>query len=85
MFNPDMFWAADWDGLYAFFARGHPPLMLQLLAINTIFMVLFIIRKATRPHAMRHTTSLIVQGMLIFANAAIAFQDYALPVLRGVL
>ncbi len=71
------FWAADWDGLYRILASGNPPLALQLLAVNTIFLVLYVMRRATMKHRMRNHTVQILQALLLVANIAVVFQDGA--------
>lgn len=71
------FWAADWDGLYRILATGNPPLAFQLLAVNTIFLVLYIVRRATTKHRMHNHTVQIVQALLLVANIAVVFQDGA--------
>ncbi len=72
----DLFYQARWHELYAFFAEGHPPLAVQLLVVNTIFFVVFILRRARGVRSMRAQTATTVQGFLIFANAVVLFQDY---------
>ena len=72
----DLFFRAPWGELYGFFGRGEPTLALQLLALNTVFFVLFIFRRMRGAHAMRMETATTVQSLLIFANALIMFQDY---------
>jgi|GEM_PF-1956450 len=73
----DLFWAADWDGLYRSLAKGNPPLALQILALNTIFLVIFIIRRTTSKNRMRNSTVEIIQLFLLVANIAILFQEDA--------
>lgn len=73
----NLFWAADWDGLYRFLMIGSPPLVLQLLAVNTIFFAVYIVRRATARHRMRDTTVYVVQGILVACNIAILFQNDA--------
>ena len=72
----DLFFQAQWDELYAFFAEGQPPLAIQLLVVNTIFFVVFIMRRARGARSLRAQTATTVQGLLIFANAVVLFQDY---------
>lgn len=72
-----LFWAADWDGLYRFLTFGSPPLALQLLVLNTVFLVFYIIRKATAKHRLRETTVYVVQGVLVACNMALLFQHDA--------
>jgi hypothetical protein len=79
MFNSDLIERARWDELYVFFTSGDPPLVLRLLVINTIFMVLLIIRSAKAKQPLRPTTTYIVQGLLIASNFAVAFQDVLMP------
>jgi hypothetical protein len=75
MFNQDLIYRARWDQLYLFFTDGYPPLVLKLLIINTIFLVLFIIRRAKATYPMRPTTAYAVQGLLIASNAMVMFHN----------
>ena len=72
----DLFYQARWGELHAFFAKGNPPLAAQLLVVNTIFFVVFIMRRARGARSLRAQTATTVQGLLIFANAMVLFQDY---------
>lgn len=74
MFDTDLIFQARWDQLYAFFADGNPPLALQLLLLNTIFMAFFFFRRATTKYHMRKNTAYFVQGLLIATNVLIMFQ-----------
>lgn len=49
-------------------------MMFRLLAINTIFLVLYAIRRAKAEHRMRQSTMIQVQGLLLLANCLILFQ-----------
>ena len=71
----ELFLLAQWDEIYAFFAKGDPPLAIQLLIVNTIFLIVMMIRRMRGAAPLRNDTFQIVQGLLIFANAAIVFQD----------
>ena len=71
------FWAGDWDGTYRILASGEPPLAFQLLAVNTIFLVIYILRRATTKHRMQSHTVQIVQALLLITNIAVVFQDGA--------
>ena len=79
----EMFESTHWYVVYNYLAGGHPPLILQLLVINTIFFVWFIIKRmrgqivAKNRHASFH-----VQELLIFSNALILMQDQYLPFLQ---
>lgn len=74
----DLFWSADWGGLYRAFAKGSPPLLVQLLALNTIVFTLYVVRGMTSKHRMRSTTREIVQALLILVNFVVIFQDQTL-------
>jgi hypothetical protein len=71
----DQFWQADWGEFYAFFAQGSPPLAIQILIINTIFFILWIIRRMRGARALRRQTSIAVQAILIGANTVILLQQ----------
>jgi hypothetical protein len=75
MFNLDLIYRARWDQLFSYFAGGYPPLILKLLVINTIFIVLFIIRRTTAKHKLRPNTAYAIQGVLIAANVATIFAN----------
>ena len=68
------FQQSDWDEVYAFLAQGSPPLAIQILIINTIFFMLWIVRRMRGVPALRRETSIAVQAILIIANLAILFQ-----------
>jgi hypothetical protein len=70
----DMLLQADWDELYTFFSQGSPPLAIQILLINTIFFILWIVRRMRGAPALRRGTSIAVQALLILANFAIVLQ-----------
>jgi hypothetical protein len=76
----DLFWAADWDGLYRTLAKGNPPLALQLLTLNTIFFIIYVMRKITSKHKLRSTTREVVQLILVLFNLAIVFQEDVLSI-----
>ncbi len=41
----ELFQRARWDQAYHFLESGDPPMILRLLAINTLFLVFYIIRR----------------------------------------
>ncbi len=59
----------------SFLESGDPPMILRLLAINTLFLVFYIIRRAKVEHRMRDSTVLQVQVLLVVANALILMQS----------
>lgn len=73
---------ARWDQLYDVLARGDPPMAVRILVLNTLFFILFAIRRSRGVHAMRRETAIRVQGLLIAANALVLFQDQILDFMR---
>ena len=71
----DLFLHAPWNELYAFFTKGQPPLVFQVLLLNTVFFALFMARRLRGARTMRHETAITVQSLLILANALIMFRD----------
>jgi hypothetical protein len=61
----DLLRQADWDEFYTFFTQGSPPLAIQILLINTIFFILWIVRRMRGAPALRRGTSIAVQALLI--------------------
>jgi len=66
---------ARWDELYAFFMKGTPPLIAQLMALNTVIFMLFMVRRMRGKRALRVETASLVQSLLLFANMLAIFQD----------
>ena len=56
-----------------FLVSGEPPLILRLLAINTIFLVIYVIRRARQEERMKEHSVYIVQAFLIAANVFVMF------------
>jgi hypothetical protein len=79
MLDPDLFYAAPWSELYRFFVAGNPPLVLQLLIINTAFLVFFVIRRLRRRAPVRSQGASIIQGLLIAVNATLMFAPQLVP------
>jgi len=69
-----LFMQAQWGEFYAFFAQGNPPLVVQILVLNTIFFMLWIVRRMRNAPALRPATANTVQVLLIGANILIIFQ-----------
>ena len=66
---------ARWDELFAFFMKGTPPLIAQLLALNTIVFMLFMVRRMRGKQALRVEMASLVQSLLLFANMLAIYQD----------
>jgi hypothetical protein len=73
----DHFKNARWGDLYAFFAQGNPPLVLQLLILNTIFLGFIVYRRATGKFRMRKSSVFAIQMMLVATNVIFMFQKDA--------
>jgi hypothetical protein len=71
--DPDLIFEARWQDLYLFLVSGEPPLILRLLAINTIFLVIYVIRRARQEERMKEQSVYIVQAFLIAANVFVMF------------
>jgi hypothetical protein len=76
--NIENFKNARWSDLFAFFAQGNPPLGLQLLILNTIFLGFVVFRRATAKHQMRKSSAYVIQAVLIATNLMFMFQKEAL-------
>jgi hypothetical protein len=76
--NIENFKNARWSDLFAFFAQGNPPLGLQLLILNTIFLGFVVFRRATAKHQMRKSSAYLIQAVLIATNMMFMFQKEAL-------
>ncbi len=65
---------ARWDQARDFLESGDPPMIFRLLAINTIFLVFYVIRRAKGNGPMRQSTVYQVQALLIISNCLILMQ-----------
>ncbi len=75
----NLFEKTNWQGAYIFLTTGHPPLILELLAINTIFLILFILRRMTGIYTRKAHTTYVVQALLILGNGAVLMQSELSP------
>ncbi len=88
MLTLDQIRSARWAEIYLFLTNGNPPLILVLLGLNTIFLLLFMVRRATKRHTMRASTIYFVQGVMIATNAFVLFREdiiRSVMMLKGVL
>ena len=79
------FFNAPWWQLTDFLSKGHPPIIVQLLAINTIFFILLIVRRARGVPGMRRDSVIQVQALVVVANVLLLFQQEIIGVLRTVI
>lgn len=88
MLTIDQIRSARWDEIYLFLTHGNPPLILIILGLNTIFLMLYVVRRATKRHSMRASTLYFVQGAVLVANALVLFREDAIRyvmLMKGVL
>lgn len=76
---------APWWQITEFFGRGNPPLITQILAINTIFFVLFIVRRTRDAKALHRQAAIQVQVLLILSNVLILFQEEIIWLMKKVI
>lgn len=76
---------APWQDGVDFLASGSPPMILRILALNTIFFILFLVRRMRGAPAMRPDTAIMVQSTLIASNMMVMFQDQIERLLKSVI
>jgi hypothetical protein len=76
----DQIMNAPWWQLADFLTKGNPPLVVELMLVNTIFLIVVIIRRAKGLPTMRTEAVIQIQGLVILANAMVLFQD---QIIRG--
>ena len=65
---------ARWDQTYGFLVSGSPPMLVRLLALNTLFLVLYAVRKSTGARPLSAGMALLVQLAVLGANLLVLFQ-----------
>jgi hypothetical protein len=73
MLNPELIANAPWHEFYGFFLKGNPPLIVLLLAMNTVFFILFVIRRIRGRQTFRASTAYIIQGMVVLSNFLVIY------------
>ncbi len=69
--------STHWELAREFMLRGEPPLLIQILILNTICLMIWMVRRMRGASAMRYKTANTVQAMLIVANCAVLLNsDY---------
>ena len=71
----ELFTDARWDELFAFFHKGTPPLIFQILVLNTVVFMLFIFRRMRGAKTLRAETASLVQSLLLGANMLAIFEQ----------
>ena len=81
----DLIKRARWDQAYDVLASGDPPMISRILALNTVFFIFFIIRRANGLRPMKETFVLQVQVLLLAANCLILFQGRIMQFISGII
>jgi hypothetical protein len=80
----ELFQQARWQELSDFFAAGEPPMVFRILAINTILLIVFAIRKARTKTTKQSSNAIVVQALLIIINCIVMFQPQYFPINNSV-
>ena len=64
-----------WDQAYSVLAAGEPMMIERLLALNAVFLILYIIRRAKGFGPLRQPSLLYVQVCLLAANFLVLFES----------
>ncbi len=62
-----------------FLWTGHPPIIIQLIAFNTILMVIVILRRARNTNSTKRSATMVLQWILIATNFAVLCQEKWMP------
>jgi hypothetical protein len=67
----DILLQSNWRELHSFLMQGSPPLGLQLLGLNVVFFLLWLVRRWRGAPRLRQEMALIVPALVIGANVLI--------------
>ena len=76
---------APWQQAYDVLAAGQPPMMLRILAINTLFFILFLIRRTRGINSMPSKAAIAVQSALLVINMMILYQGEIMRLMHKVI
>jgi hypothetical protein len=62
-----------------FLLSGHPSILFQILAVNTIIMMIIIFRRGRGKGSLRRHVSYILQWILILGNLMVVCQEQWMP------
>ncbi len=71
----DLVQRTPWEQLIGFFAQGNPPIIVQILILNGIFILWFASRRMRKAKPLRKETASTVQSLLLAVNVVAVFQD----------
>jgi hypothetical protein len=78
-----VFWSSAVNDFMRLMASGDPPLGLQFLVVNTVFLIVAILRRLRARRPWRTSSSHISQALLIAINMLVAMQDTSRPLFNG--
>jgi len=67
------------DDIQYLLKSGNPPIILQLLCINTLLMIVMIFRRMRKQTSVRSNTTYVVQWILLASCFAVVSEDHWLP------
>ncbi|MDE2384389.1 MAG: hypothetical protein KGO53_07205 [Alphaproteobacteria bacterium] len=69
----------DLPDVQTFLLNGHPPIIVQLMAVNTVVMVLFILRGRRANNAHRRHLTYVTQWIFVLMNLVVVCEEQWLP------
>ncbi len=78
----DYYQMLRFDDVRHFLLSGHPPVIIQLIAFNTVLLAVVILRRARATHKARNNVTVILQWCLITINIAVLCQEQWVPYLE---
>ena len=76
---------APWQQAFDVLAAGQPPMILRILAINTLFFILFLMRRTRGISSMPSKVAIAVQSTLLVINMMILYQDEIMRLMHKVI
>jgi hypothetical protein len=73
----------NWNIWSDILLKGSPPLIVQLLALNSIVLIFFIVRRLRHKGPRKGHGAHIAQALLIIVNFAVLTQDQTRPYYQG--
>jgi len=71
----DFFYGPNWGRIYDFLMSGRPPILVQLLALNALFLAIVAIRKAAGARHLGAGATLLSQLGILGANLVVLYQQ----------
>jgi hypothetical protein len=69
----------NWNAASEVLMRGNPPLIVQLLALNSIVFIIFVVRRMRSKGPKKATGAHLAQAVFIVANIALLSQEQLRP------